>query len=344
MAFDTRITRLLGTRTPIICAPMAGASGGALAAQVYLGGGFGFMAAGYDGRDKLSTEINIARSHLNCGPTERLPIGVGFLAWQLEKSSSMAKEMISTALDNHVQAIWLAFGQNLNQHIQFIRDYESELKRDWKVLLFVQTSTPEEATVAASEWKVDVIVAQSIEAGGHGYSRALPIMTLLPVILAAIPAEGPVVLAAGGLATGAQIAAILALGGSGAVLGTRFLLTPESFYTDAQKKALAGADSRSTTRTMAFDYARGTTGWPDGIDGRGLRNRTVGDFENGEPLGIISQKLSEGTRKGDPERMVIWAGTGIGLIEDVKPAKEIVQQLHDECINRIRDVASSLNL
>jgi len=81
------------------------------------------------------------------------------------------------------------------------------------------------------------------------------------------------VLAAGGLATGTQVAAALALGASGAVLGTRFLLTPESFYTDAQKKALAGANSSSTIRTMAFDYARNTLGWPDGVDGRGLRNR-----------------------------------------------------------------------
>ena len=100
-------------------------------------------------------------------------------------------------------------------------------------------------------------------------------MTLLPVILSAIPPDGPLVLAAGGMATGAHVAAVLALGASGAVLGTRFLLTPESLYTDTQKKALADADSRSTTRTMAFDYARGTIGWPDGIDGRGLRNRPL---------------------------------------------------------------------
>ena len=101
-------------------------------------------------------------------------------------------------------------------------------------------------------------------------------LTLLPIILKAVPSDGPLVLAAGGLATGAQVAAALALGASGAAIGTRFLLTPESFYTDAQKRAMVNADSRSTVRTMAFDYARNTLGWPNGVDGRGLRNRSSG--------------------------------------------------------------------
>jgi hypothetical protein len=115
---------------------------------------------GYDTPDKFRDEISIARSQLNCGAAERLPIGIGFLAWQLEKSPVRAHEMIAIALDNHVQAIWLAFGRNLSQHIHFIRTYESKLKRDWKVTIFIQTSSAEEASIAATEWKVDVIVAQ----------------------------------------------------------------------------------------------------------------------------------------------------------------------------------------
>ncbi|KAF8742501.1 hypothetical protein AX14_003903 [Amanita brunnescens Koide BX004] len=339
---DTGITRLLGIKSPIICAPMAGAGGGALAAQVYLGGGFGFLAAGYDTPDKFRDEISIARSQLNCGAAERLPIGIGFLAWQLEKSPVRAHEMIAIALDNHVQAIWLAFGRNLSQHIHFIRTYESKLKRDWKVTIFIQTSSAEEASIAATEWKVDVIVAQGNEAGGHAYTKASPLLTLLPIILTALPSDGPVVLAAGGLATGAQVAAVLALGASGAAIGTRFLLTPESFYTDAQKRALVNADSRSTVRTMAFDVVRNTVGWPDDVDGRGLRNRTVDEFEMGKAMDVIRQKFEEGVRKGDPERMLVWAGTGVGLMKETKPAKTIVQELHEECVNRLHVIAISL--
>lgn len=115
---------------------------------------------GYDTPEKFRDEVSIARSQLSCGAAERLPIGIGFLAWQLEKSPVRAREMITIALDNKVQAIWLAFGQDLSQHIHFIRDYETKLKRDWRVLIFIQTSSPEEASIAATEWKVDVIVAQ----------------------------------------------------------------------------------------------------------------------------------------------------------------------------------------
>ncbi|KAM6496885.1 2-nitropropane dioxygenase [Amanita muscaria] len=322
---------------------MAGASGGALAAEVYLGGGFGFLAAGYDSPDNVVKEIDIARSHLSGScTTDRLPIGVGFLGWQLEKSTSRANELLSIALDNHVQAIWLAFGQELGQHIQFIRDYENNLGRDTKVAIFIQTSFLDDAIVAAREWKVDVIVVQGVEAGGHGPGKALPLMTLLPEVLGALGSDSPVVLAAGGLATGAQIAAMLALGASGAVLGTRFLLTPESTYTDAQKEALALADSRSTTRTMAFDYARNTLGWPAGIDGRGLRNRTVEDFEKGESMDKIRPKFLEGVQKGDRERMLVWAGTGVGLMNNVQPAKIVVQELYKDCANHLRVVAAML--
>jgi nitronate monooxygenase len=77
---------------------------------------------------------------------------------------------------------------------------------------------------------------------------------------------------AGGLATGAQIAALLDLGASGAVLGTRFLLSPESLYSDRQRQALIDAQSSESVRTMAFDYARNTLSWPKDVDGRGLRN------------------------------------------------------------------------
>lgn len=80
------------------------------------------------------------------------------------------------------------------------------------------------------------------------------------------------IVGAGGLATGAQVAELLALGAAGAVLGTRFLMTPESLYNDAQRQALAAADSTASVRTMAFDQVRGTLGWPSGVDGRGLRN------------------------------------------------------------------------
>lgn len=111
-----------------------------------------------------------------------------------------------------------------------------------------------------------------IEAGGHGSGTAPPLFSLLSEILSTVPEDGPPILGAGGIVNGSQLASLLVLGASGAVLGSRFLLSPESLYLESQRQALISAPAGSSVRTMAFDHARNTLGWPKGIDGRGLRN------------------------------------------------------------------------
>jgi nitronate monooxygenase len=143
----------------------------------------------------------------------------------------------------------------------------------------------------------------------------------VPSIIANSPTNGPPLLAAGGLSHGAHVASLLTLGAAGAVLGTRFLLTPESHYTDAQKQALLAANSSSTVRTLAFDRARGTLEWPSGIDGRALFNDTVKDDDNGVSIEEVRSKFKAGVAKGDAQRMLVWAGTGVGLMTDIKGAK-----------------------
>ena len=110
------------------------------------------------------------------------------------------------------------------------------------------------------------------EAGGHGATSGIPILTLVSSILSVVSGTSPPILAAGGMVNGGHLAALLTLGASGAVFGTRFLLSQESLYTDLQREALLAASTSTSVRTMAFDYALDTLGWPDGIDGRALRN------------------------------------------------------------------------
>lgn len=157
-----------------------------------------------------------------------------------------------------------------------------------------------------------------VEAGGHGMNQALPLMNLLPAILNTL-AHGPPVLAAGGLATGSHIAAMLALGAAGCVFGTRFLLTPEVCYTPAQKAALVAATGSATVRSVAFDDVRGTAGWSAGVDGRGLRNKMLSDADNGMALSEMKLKMQEAVAKDDAEYLVTWAGTGVTLMNEVKP-------------------------
>lgn len=136
-----------------------------------------------------------------------------------------------------------------------------------------------------------------------------------------LPKGGPPLLAAGGLVTGSQVASFLVLGAAGAVLGTRFLMTPESLYSDAQKKALVAAKSDATVRTMAFDHVRGTLDWPAGIDGRGLYNDTVKDMDRGVDIETVKEKFQAGVRDGDPNRMLVWSGIGVGLVSEIKSAE-----------------------
>ena len=152
------------------------------------------------------------------------------------------------------------------------------------------------------------------------------------------PKAGPPVLAAGGMVHGGHLASILALGASGVVFGTRFALSPESTYSDVERKALIEAKTSSTVRTVAFDEARNTLGWPRGINGRGLRNGKclflpevlqseyvleglVDDFEQGVDINTLRGNFSQSKQRGDPNGMVIWAGTGVGLLNMSQPAK-----------------------
>ncbi|KAI3619909.1 2-nitropropane dioxygenase [Moniliophthora roreri] len=348
---DTPLTRLLGITSPIVTPPMAGASGGALAAQTTIGG--------YESLDVLGNEIALARSTLVDAQKSHpdgdvLPIGVGFFGWLLEKDESKAKESISFALDNKVQAVWFSFGRDLGKWVQFVREYDQRKPKSHRTVVFVLVNTLQEASSAISDWKSKegslltpfcISMLKEItgnEAGGHGLGAAPSLLTLLPLVLnLSDSVNGPPVLAAGGLATGSHIASMLTLGASGVVMGTRFLLSPESLYSDEQRRALIEAGPTSTVRSMAFDNARGTLEWPEGVDGRGLLNGeakqlslalipvcidyiqfadTVRDFNAGLQLEELQRLLKQGTTARDPARMVVWAGTGVGLMKSIKPA------------------------
>ncbi len=103
------------------------------------------------------------RSILNSGGSPekaQLPIGVGYLAWKLDEAGRAAHDMLDAALENNVQAIWLAFGNNMGQWVNYIR--EKNQRDGQKTLVFVQVNSLAEALVAVNEWKTDVLIAQGI--------------------------------------------------------------------------------------------------------------------------------------------------------------------------------------
>jgi nitronate monooxygenase len=211
--------------------------------------------------------------------------------------------------------------------------------RDPEIRIFTTVNTVEEARVAAEEWNVDVLGIQGIEAGGHGLGSAPPRDALLAAVINEAPKWKRIVpvIAAGGIADGRGVAAVLVQGAAGAALGTRFLVTPESLYTDAQKALLVSAGPGDTLRSMAFDDARGTTNWPAGIDGRGLMSPTVAEYEDAAARGAIDSEAEQRRNRysalvtaGETERMITWSGTGIGSITSVVPAGEIVSSITAE--------------
>ena len=143
---------------------------------------------------------------------------------------------------------------------------------------------------------------------------------LVQGVLRAIPRNGPFVIAAGGISTGAQIAGLLTMGVDGVVLGTRFLFTPECSMPDDKKQVLVEADLNATTRSMAFDEVNRTMGWPDKCDGRAVSNAIISDERVGLGLEERLKLFDESAKKGEKDRLVIWAGVGAGLTDEIKPA------------------------
>jgi len=294
----------------------------------------------FTGVEKFRDELDIARSILNV-PSGPLPIGAGFLGWKLDEAGSEWIPLLELALENGVRAIWLSFGQDLGRWIEFVRNHDQRSGKSPNTLVFVQVNSVDEALVAVQAWKVDVLVAQGIESGGHGSASALPILNLLPQILSVLPPSGaPPVLAAGGLSSGGHLAAFLSLGAAGAAVGTRFLVAEESMYSDVQKRAIIAAKSGSAVRSYVFDKLRDSTGWPAGVDGRALSIPALAAIEGGAEMTQIKEEVAEGAKSGDPSSVIAWAGTGVGQLSRLQPAKDIVRELHQGAVAHLK--ASSI--
>jgi len=99
------------------------------------------------------------------------------------------------------------------------------------------------------------------------------------------------------------------------VIGTRFLATKEALYSQAQKDFLLRSSGEDTTKGMKWDEARGSLGWGEGIDGRGLRNETSrAGHEVGSEEG--KKQYAEALKEGDVDRIVTWSGERALLISE----------------------------
>jgi nitronate monooxygenase len=314
MALSTQFTELFGVRHPIVLAPMGGSAGGALAAAVSRGGGLGMLGAGSGDRKWLDRELPIVASGTD------QPWGVGFLAWAIGAGA------VEHALEYGPRAVMLSFGDP-SPFVEPIRQAGA--------VLIIQVTDLEEARQAV-DLGADVIVAQGTEAGGHGARRGRSTLPFVPVVVD-LAARVPV-LAAGGIADGRGVAAALALGAAGALIGTRFQATAEALVDPATAKAIVEGRGQDTERSSVLDIVRGSR-WPSKYTARTLGHPYLERWRgreaelSGDPR--ARQDYQNDVARGAIPPLPVWAGEGVDLITDLPSAADLVTTLATQAENAL---------
>jgi nitronate monooxygenase len=304
MPLHTRITDLLAIQYPILLAPMDLVAGGKLASAVSQAGGLGLIGGGYGDADWLQQEFAAAGN---------ARVGCGFITWSLEKKP----ELLDVTLAHRPCAVMLSFGDP--------SPFAPKIKAAGSKLI-CQIQTLAQARLAVNAG-ADILVAQGTEAGGHGMARST--LTLVPEVVDAFP-DVPVV-AAGGIADGRGLAAVMMLGAEGVLMGTRFYASEEAQAHPAAKERVLAATGDNTVRSIVFDISRQNIR-PEPYTGRVLSNahakRWLGrETELKERVTVEAQRYREARERGDFDVAAVIAGEAAGLIHDLPSAGEVVERV-----------------
>jgi nitronate monooxygenase len=310
MPFDTQLTSLLGIGHPILSAPMAGIAGARLVMAVSEAGGFGILGGGYGDKAWLERETANLKS---CAA----PFGIGFITWSLAKQP----ELLDVALSTGPRAVMLSFGDP--------KPFAPRIKAAGS-LLICQVQT-EDMARQALDAGADILVAQGTEAGGHGASRTT--LDIVPAIVDLAAGSVPVV-AAGGIADGRGLAAMMMLGASGVLLGTRFYASIECDAEEEAKRRICSASSGNTVRGVVFDLSRSIF-WPAPFTIRAIANdhsrRWTGrEVELIQNMSVVAAEYAAAKAARNFDIAGVFAGEGVGLIHDIPPAAEIVGRIVTE--------------
>ena len=300
---------MLGIAHPVVLAGMAGGNTSPeLVAAVSDAGGLGIFGASW------LTPVDIRERTARIRALTSAPFGLNLLLFAHEDDRLDA---VVAERPPVLSFAWAAGDQRLDAI--FAKAHNAGAK----VMHMVSSVTE---AVRAAEADADIIVAQGTEAGGHvGVMGAI---ALVPQVVHAVP-DRPV-LAAGGIADGRGLAAALALGAAGVVVGTRFLATHESPIHPNFKQAIVASDGHDTDLTDLPDVLTGQM-WPGALS-RVWRNALIREWSGREwemrqrrPLVLSEARTARAA--GDADRTVLWFGQDAGLIESIEPAGEIVARM-----------------
>jgi NAD(P)H-dependent flavin oxidoreductase YrpB (nitropropane dioxygenase family) len=300
---QTPVCDLLGIQIPIVQAGMSTYTTPELVAAVSNAGGLGIIGGLFRDADELRDEILKVRQL-----TSR-PFGVNHVVSQLDSGA------IDVTLELRVPVLSLAWGK---------ADEIVRRAHDAGMKVIHQVNTPEEAGRAASDG-ADVIVAQGAEGGGHvGAMSTLP---LVPQVIDVV--NGVPVLAAGGIADGRGLAAVLMLGAQGVLVGTRFLATPEARGRGHSKDVILNALGSQTVASKFFDDVLGLR-WPGALV-RSIRNPLLDRWaQRQQDWALAAEQIRPSLEAALAAGDFVIAGESAGLIHDIVPAGELVARIARE--------------
>jgi nitronate monooxygenase len=354
MSLRTPLCDLLGIDHPVVQAGMAGAAGPELVAAVSNAGGLGILPGLNIPPDRLREQIRKVRTltgrpfavnlwlHADMWPpvdVARIPtatveavrrtldglraqLGLPASAAAPTSSPDIVGGAFEVIVEERVPVFTAAVGEPTPDMIR--RCHAQGTK------VFAMVTAARQAR-AAEGLGVDVIVAQGSEAGGHRSLGTKPsardaagigTLALVPQVVDAVRVP---VLAAGGIADGRGLAAVLALGAQGAQIGTRFVATQESMVAEFRKKALLEAESEETAITDVVS----------GLWSRYVRNTYIAEYEKtGAPVLTVHAQtrfaqdiFDEAARRQDAGWLPLATGQSVGLVRDLPRAADVVHAI-----------------
>ncbi len=268
-----------------------------LVSAVSNAGGLGIIGCGYYQAEWVRQQIRLTKQR-----TQK-PFGIN-----VPLTSPYVKDVIEVILQEGVPIITTGTASP--------RPYIPRFKQAGMKIM------PVIATVSAAkhmeEAGADAVVAEGMESGGHIGDETT--MALVPQVVDAV--KIPVV-AAGGIADGRGMAAALSLGAQGIQMGTRFVCSTECVAHAAYKQKIIEADDRATV----------VTGYTTGLPLRALKNSLTEQYKALEQAGVTREELDAfgagrmhlGLIDGDTEEGSLLAGQIAGMIKDIKPVKDIIE-------------------
>lgn len=308
----TRITELTGTRYPIVQGGMQWVGRAELASAVSNAGGLGILTA-----LTQPTPEALAAEIARCRTMTDKPFGVNLTI--LPTAQPVPYDAYAEVIAESGIGVVETAGRSPAEFIARFKQAGVKI---------IHKCTAVRHALSAQRAGVDAVSIDGFEAAGHPGEDDVPGLVLIPLAAAALDIP---ILAAGGMATGRSMAAALALGAEGVTMGTRFMLTQEAPIHDAIKQAVIQGTERDTT--LIFRALRNTA--------RVFRNAVSAEVNEVEKLPGAKfediKALVAGVRgraaleTGDVDGGLVWAGLGIGLMNDIPTCADLIERIVAEC-------------